>query len=222
MRKSIKIVLLMALILMDFLICFPRHRIVSSAQQSVTKEICHNLVLMNHYLAITYPDIVPPRYLSVDSLSSGDLFVIRNNETFYRFLSAVSGLSTPYNRIPRNIRIEGNDWIYCKEHVELVKWYANNLDSISCEEFDEYYHLLNYEVPYPKKGEEWSDYVNRIGLYQDSINTSLKIFESRYNPDNIGENLLFPWNTHYRKDELSKIKSLINSTNKISFIIKTR
>ena len=207
---------------MDLLLCFPQHRVVSSAQQSKTKEICHNLSLMNHYLAITYPDIVPPRYMSVDSLTSADLIVIRNNETFYRFLSAVSGLSTPYNQIPRNIRIEGNDWIYCKDHRDLVNWYVKNLDNISCEEFDEYYHLFNYEVPYPRKGEEWTDYVDRIGVYQDSINTSLKLFESRYHSDNKEENLLFPWNTHYSKDDLSKIKSLIDSTNKISIIVKTR
>ena len=222
MRISIKIVLFMAFILVDSLSCFPQHRVKSSTLQSITKDICHNLSLMNHYLAMTYPDIVPPRYLSVDSLTSGDMVIIRNNETFYRFLSTVSGLSTPYNRIPRNLRIEGNDWIYCKDHIDLVNWYVNNIDRISCEEFNEYYHLLNYVVPYPKKGEEWFDYVDRIGLYQDSINTSLKMFESRYNSDNKEENLIFPWSTDYSKEELSKIKSLINSTNKISIIIMTR
>ena len=180
--------------------------------------------LMNHYLAITYPDIIPPKYLFVDTINSGEQFIIGNNDIFYRFLSTVSGLPTPYNRIPGNICVEGNDWVYCNDHIQLVNWYANNMDRISCEEFYEYYNLINYEVPYLNDGEDLLDYVDRIGLYHDSIHTRLKIFESRHNLNKREDDLLFPLNTFYDKDQLSRIKALVNPTSKIkiTIIMKTR
>ncbi len=177
---------------------------------------------MNHYLAITYPGIIPHNYLSVDSITTIDEYMIRNNDIFYRFLSIMSGLPTPYNLIPENIMVEGNDWIYCQDHINLVKWYANNIDNISCEELDEYYRLINYEVPFPHGGEDWSDYVDRIGLYMDSIKRNLKKFEYRYQPTKDDKELLFPWKPNYNEEDLSKIKSLINNTKNIKFIVKTR
>lgn len=219
--KKLRTMLLFAA-LAEILLCFPQHDVGTSPRQLFTTDACHNMELMKHYLALTYPDIIPPVFLYVDSLTSEDLFIIRNNETFYRFLSIVSGMPTPYNHIPGNIRIEGNDWIYCQEHIDLVKWYAQNMDSISCGEFEEYYNLINYTSPDLKKGEEFSDYVDRIGLHQDSINTSLTIFKSRYHPNKKEDELLFPWNSYYNNEDFSKIKTLIKSKNKITFILKTR
>ena len=212
----------MALTMINFIVCFSQQRYVSSSHQSESDNHCHYMKLMNHYLAITYPDIIPPKYLLVDTINSGEQFIIGNNDIFYRFLSTVSGLPTPYNRIPGNIRIEGNDWVYCNDHIHLINWYANNMDRISCEEIYEYYNLINYEVPCPNDGEDLLDYVDRIGLYHDSIHTRLKIFESRYNLNKREDDLLFPLNTFYDKDQLSRIKALINPTSKITIIMKTR
>ncbi len=222
MKSIRKFVLFTGLVFVDFLLCFSQQDTEFSTQPDVSYDTCHNLELMNHYLAITYPDIIPPKYLSTDSISAEDQFIIRNNEIFYRFLSTISGLPTPYNQIPKNICIEGNDWIYCKDHINLVKWYAINMHNVPCEAFLEYYNLINYEVPYPYNGEEWYNYVDRIELYQDSIQRNLKDFEYRYQPNKKDGELLFPWKPNYDKEDLSKIKSLINSTHKITFIIKTR
>lgn len=212
----------LTLLSMSVLVCIPMSWSQTASAPIKSTDECRMLSLLNHYFAITYPGIIPPKYLLPEGVTGGDQSIIRNNDTFYRFLSMISGLPTPYNQIPGNIRVEGNDWIYCRDHINLVSWYADNIDHVSCEEFLEYYNLVHYQVPYPYGDEEWSDYVDRIGVYIDSIQRNLKIFENRYQPNKEEKELLFPWKTNYTKEDMSKIKSLINTNQNITLIIKTR
>ena len=157
----------------------------SQVIKSGTVENCHNLDMMNDFLANTYPDIMPSEYKQVDSIRKTEVINSMDIPSIYRFLSIISGIPTPYNYVPNGLMVRSDKWTYCKSHIEMVKWYAINHKDISCEDFNDYWRIIHYTTPVPEKDENIEGYLDRMGHYMDSIEIRFKDFCQKHSPDSL-------------------------------------
>lgn len=116
-----------------------------SNASDTTKELlldsCHNRVLMDYYFKqqdnkIHICDSVVLSYEDYKTIE-------RSIPCYFRFLSIISGLDSPYNfnRQISHYTLSSKDMNYNDENLNIINWYIENQDSITCTLFNEYYQL---------------------------------------------------------------------------------
>ena len=148
---------------------------------SIENSECHAMMRMNLFFNRHYPDIkikTDPNLLTKsDSINVDSGYRI----IYYRFLSALSGLNTPYNDIDVFHRPIYTEYIYqCEDNIRLVNWYSRHQDMIDCDMFNEYYDLAKGILDGPDKRLPLDEFLDQVEVHYDSLELRLKIFEDRY------------------------------------------
>lgn len=140
---------------------------------------CHNKKLMDFYLSKEFDkNLIDKKFKA----SKNDQQIINNRyATYYRFLSIVSGLETPFNYEPKYILNGSYELSHDYRNIKLINWYENNINSISCELFDEYYQIETGFINVPRIT-NLKHIEKQIESYGDSIFGRLRDFKIKHSP----------------------------------------
>lgn len=140
---------------------------------------CHNKKLMDFYLSKEFDkNLIDKKFKA----SKNDQQIINNRyATYYRFLSIVSGLESPFNYEPKYILNGSYELSHDYRNIKLINWYENNIDSISCELFNEYYQIETGFINITRIT-ELEDIEKQIESYGDSIFGRLRDFKIKHSP----------------------------------------
>ncbi len=160
---------------------FPNKIDSNNAQLLQSFEDKHiNCIRMNAFMRENYP------FLFLDSnipfLSREDKLAIEKDyDIYFRFLSIVSGKSSPYNLDCGHYIIKNPDWIHLEENEQLAIWYDSNKNRIPCDLFEEFYNLEKGIREGPKiRTEDFNEYLRISEVFFDSIYNKMEEFEKKY------------------------------------------
>lgn len=140
-------------------------------------DSCHNRELMDYFFKHQNNNIT-----NCDSLvlTFEDCKTIeRSIPCYFRFLSIMSGLESPYNfnRQMSHYTIISKELNNNIENLNIIDWYAKNQDSITCNKFNEYY-LLESELKRGPMyyGNDFDEFLRINDEFYDSIEYKLNRF----------------------------------------------
>lgn len=146
---------------------------------------CQNKKLMDYFFSREYGKaLIEQNYEPTEKETET---IDRNFAIYYRFLSIISGLDTPYNYESIYVYNMSPELIYDSRNIQLIEWYDNNRDSISCELFNEYYQLENDRLGGVGKliiltTDNFEQMEKFLDDYYDSLMKRFNDFKKNYSP----------------------------------------
>lgn len=146
---------------------------------------CHNKKLMDYFFSKEYDKtLIEQNYKPTEKETET---INCSFAIYYRFLSVISGIDTPYNYESIYVYNMSPELIYDSRNIQLIEWYDNNRDSITCELFNEYYQLENDRLGGVGKllltTDNFEEREKILDDYYDSLMKRFKDFKKRYSPN---------------------------------------
>ena len=141
---------------------------------------CYNLYKMNCFIQAHYPEVEINIEQKILNSYLNDGF---DNDfaTYFRFMSILSGLYTPYNDDMIFLNIYSDSILHNDENVKLIKWYSRNHEKIDCDVFNQYYNLEKAMRKGPQRQiDDFDKYLAYMEAYNDSLECGIEEFKTKY------------------------------------------
>lgn len=153
----------------------------NNSDSTYAEQNCHIKKQMDYYLSREFGLNQTDQKCKASEMDK-KISYNENFAAYFRFLSIVSGIESPFNYEPKHILNNSYELSHDYRNIKLVKWYLVNKRSVSCNLLNEYYQIEQGLIHGPLITSYDDDLHRQIESYGDSVFDRLRTFKMRHSP----------------------------------------